>query len=75
MGHGRTVFRFLLFGALGALLVAFGARLSKEILNRPGREGRVTRKDVERAREVADAYDSEFIELDRTVLPGISIRA
>jgi len=71
----RTVFRFLLFGALSALLVALGARLSKEILNRRGREGRVTDNDVERAREVADAYDSEFIELDRTVLPGISFRS
>ena len=75
MGHGRTVFRLLLFGALSALLVALGARLSKEILNRRGREGRVTAKDVERAREVADAYDSEFIELDRSVLPGISFRS
>jgi cob(I)alamin adenosyltransferase len=75
MGRGRTVFRLLLFGALSALLVALGARLSKEILNRRGREGRVTAKDVERAQEVADAYDSEFIELDRTVLPGISIRS
>jgi cob(I)alamin adenosyltransferase len=75
MGHGRTVFRLLLFGVLSALLVALGARLSKEILNRHGREERVTAKDVERAREVADAYNSEFIELDRTVLPGISIRS
>ena len=75
MGHGRTVFRSLLFGALSVLLVALGARLSKEILNRRGREGRVTAKDVEPAREVADAYDSEFIELDRTVQPGISIRS
>lgn len=70
MGHGRTVLRFLLFGALSALLVALSARLSKEILSR---RGRVT--PVERAGEVADAYDSEFIELDRTVLPGISIRS
>lgn len=75
MGHGRTVSRFLLFGALSALLVAISVRLSKETLGRRGREGRVTRKDVERAREVADAYDSEFIELDRTVQPGISVRS
>jgi len=60
MGLGRTVLRYLFFGAISGLLVALGSRLWEEILG-PGR------------RQAADA--SEQIELDRTVLPGISVRS
>ncbi|HXN05279.1 MAG TPA: hypothetical protein VN895_10650 [Candidatus Acidoferrum sp.] len=75
MRLGRTVLRFLLFGAISAILIALMARMSEQILGRRRREGHLTPKDFERAQEVADAYESEFIELDRTVLPGISIRS
>jgi hypothetical protein len=75
MGFGRTVLRFLVLGAVSALLIVLGARLLEEILGMRRREGQVTRKDFERAQEVADAYESELIELDRIVVPGISIRS
>jgi hypothetical protein len=60
MALGRSVLRFLILGAMSALLVALGARLWNEILG-PHR------------RESVDW--SEQIELDQTVLPGISIRS
>ena len=60
MALGRFVRRFLVLGAISALLVALGARLWDEILGR-------------RRRESVDW--SEQIELDQTVLPGISIRS
>jgi cob(I)alamin adenosyltransferase len=75
MGFGRTVVRFLVLGAVSALLIVLGARLREEILGARRREGQATPKDVERAQDVADAYESELIELDRIVLPGISIRS
>ena len=75
MGFGRIVVRFLVLGAVSALLVVLGARLREEILSMRRREGQVTPEDFERAQEVADAYESELIELDRIVLPGISIRS
>ena len=60
MALGRSVLRFLVLGAISALLVALGARLWDEILGRHRRE----------------SVDwSEQIELDQTVLPGISIRS
>jgi hypothetical protein len=60
MALGRLVLRFLVLGAISALLVALGARLWDEILGRHRRE----------------SVDwSEQIELDQTVLPGISIRS
>jgi hypothetical protein len=74
MGRGKTVLRFLFLGSISALLIVLGARLWDEMVGMR-RRGHATPKDLERAREVADAYESEFIELDRTVLPGISIRS
>jgi hypothetical protein len=60
MALGRLVLRFLVLGAISALLVALGARLWDEILGRHRRE----------------SVDwSEQIELDQTILPGISIRS
>jgi hypothetical protein len=60
MALGRSVLRFLVLGAISALLVALGARLWDEILGRHRRE----------------SVDwSEQMELDQTVLPGISIRS
>jgi cob(I)alamin adenosyltransferase len=75
MGVGRAVLRLLFLGAISALLIAVGVRLGEEILGLRRRERHVTPKDVERAQEVAEAYESELIELDRTVLPGISVRS
>lgn len=75
MGFGRIVVRFLVLGTVSALLVVLGARLREAILGARRREVQVTRKDLECAQEVADAYESELIELDRIVLPGISIRS
>jgi hypothetical protein len=60
MALGRSALRFLVLGAISALLVALGARLWDEILG-------------QRRRESVDW--SEQIELDQTVLPGISIRS
>jgi hypothetical protein len=60
MRLGRTLFRLLFVGTISALLVALGVRLLER---------------RERAHEVADAYESELIELERTALPGISIRS
>ena len=60
MALGRSALRFLILGAISALLVALGARLWDEILGRHRRE----------------SVDwSEQMELDKTVLPGISIRS
>ena len=60
MGLARSALRFLILGAISALLVALGARLWDEILGLDRRE----------------SVDwSEQIELDQTVLPGISIRS
>jgi hypothetical protein len=60
MALGRSALRFLILGAISALLVALGARLWDEILGRHRRE----------------SVDwSEQMELDQTVLPGISIRS
>jgi hypothetical protein len=73
MGFGRAVVRFLVLGAVSALLIVLGARLREEILSMRRREG--TPKDLERAQEVAEAYESELNERDRIVLPGISIRS
>lgn len=75
MRLGRSVFRLLFLGTLSAVLVAVGIRLLDGVAGRRRREVHVTAKDLERAREVADAYETELIELERTVLPGISIRS
>jgi cob(I)alamin adenosyltransferase len=75
MGLGRTVFRLLFLGTFSALLVAVGIRLLDEVAGRRRRQVHVTAKNLERAEEVADAYEAELIELERTVLPGISIRS
>jgi hypothetical protein len=60
MALGRSVLRFLVLGAITGLVVALGARLWDEVLG-------------QRRRESADW--SEQIELDQTVLPGISVRS
>ncbi len=60
MGLGRTVLRFLIFGAVSALVVALTTRLLDQILGPRPREG-------------ADLSDP--IELDPTVQPGISVRS
>ncbi|TMD49842.1 MAG: hypothetical protein E6I86_02575 [Chloroflexi bacterium] len=75
MGLGRTVLRLVFLGGISALLIAFGVRFLDELVGLRRREGHVTPKDLEHAQEVADAYESELIEMDRTVLPGISIRS
>jgi cob(I)alamin adenosyltransferase len=75
MVSGRTALRVLFFAAISALLVALTARLWDELLGLRRHQEHVTPENVERAREVADAYESELMELDRTVLPGISIRS
>jgi Flp pilus assembly protein TadB len=75
MGLGRTVFRLLFLGTLSALLVALGIRLLDESARQRRRDAQVAARNLERAQEVADAYESELIDLDRTVLPGISIRS
>ena len=75
MGLGRTAFRLLFLGTVSALLVAVGIRLLDGVAGRRRREVQVTAKNLERAHEVAEAYDAELIELERTVLPGISIRS
>ena len=59
MGLGRTVLRVMVLGAVSAWLVALMARLWDEILGPRPRE--------------ADIYRET--ELDRTLLPGISIRS
>jgi hypothetical protein len=74
MGLGRTVFRLLFLGTFSALLVAVGIRLLDGVAGRRRRVAHITTKDLERAHEVAGAY-GELIELERTVLPGISIRS
>jgi len=75
MSSARAVLRLLFFGTVGALLVAMGVRLVDEMLGlRPG-EGGTTHRDIESAEETRAAYEAERIELDRTVLPGISIRS
>jgi hypothetical protein len=71
MGFGRTVVRFLVLGAISALLVALGARLWDEILGLRPREAHLY-KEVEFRDGIED---SEQTELDRTVLPGISSRS
>ena len=75
MGVGRTILRFLFLGAISALLIALGVRLWDEILGLRRREGHVTKKDILSADEVEGAEGSDRIELDRPVLPGISIRS
>jgi Flp pilus assembly protein TadB len=75
MGLGRTVFRLLFLGTLSALLVALGIRLLDQSARQRRREAQVAARNLERAQEAADAYESELIDLDRTVLPGISIRS
>jgi hypothetical protein len=60
MALGRSVLRFLVLGAISGLVVALGARLWDEVLDQRRREG---------------ADWSEQIELDQTVLPGISVRS
>jgi hypothetical protein len=72
MGLGRTALRFLVLGAVSALLVALMVRLWDEIL-RP-REANVYR-EVEFSDETEGVEDSHQTELDRTLLPGISIRS
>jgi hypothetical protein len=75
MGLGRTALRLLFRGAISALLITLGVWLFDEIVGQRRREGHVRAKNLERAQEVADAYESELIERDRTVQPGISIRS
>jgi hypothetical protein len=75
MSSIRAVLRLLLFGALSALLTALGVRLLDQILGLRPRPGDATYRDVESAEETRAAYEAERIELDRTVLPGISIRS
>jgi len=74
MGRGRTVGRFLVLGAVSALMVALMARLWDEILGLGPREAHVYR-EVEFTKETEGVEDSGQTELDRTVLPGISIRS
>jgi len=75
MGLGRTVFRLFFVGTFSAVLVALAIRLVDEVAGRRRREAQLTARTLERAHEVADAYESELIESERTVLPGISIRS
>jgi hypothetical protein len=75
MGILRTSFRLLFLGAISALLVALGVRLLDEILRLRPRELGATYRGIGSADETRAAYEAERIELDRTVLPGISIRS
>jgi hypothetical protein len=75
MDPTRTLFRLLLLGAISAVLVAVGARFLDEILGLRSRARDATYRDIEAAEETRAAYEAERIELDRTVLPGISIRS
>ena len=75
MGVGRTVVRYLFLGAISALLVALGARLWDEILGLSRHEGDATYKNIEPTDESDGLDAAEQIELERTVLPGISIRS
>jgi len=75
MGLERTVFRILFLGTLSALLLAVGIRLLDAVAGRRRREVHVTAKGLERVAEVSDANETDLIELERTVLPGISIRS
>jgi hypothetical protein len=75
MGILRTSFRLLFLGAISALLVALGVRLFDEILRLRPRELGATSRGIGSAAETRAAYEAERIELDRTVLPGISIRS
>lgn len=59
MGAGRSVGRLLIFTVISALLAALGARLLDEMLAVPRR---------------GDDW-SAAIELEETVLPGISLRS
>ncbi len=74
MGLGHTVRRFLVLGAVSALMVALLARLWNEIVGPRPREEHVYR-EVEFTEDTEGVEDSEQAELDRTVLPGISIRS
>ena len=67
--------RFLFVSAISALLIAALVRRWDEILGLRQREGIVSYRDIESAEQTRAAYESERIELDRTVLPGISIRS
>ena len=71
----RTLLRLLFLGAISAVAVAVGARFLDEILGLRLRKRDATYRDVESAEETRAAYEAERIELDRTVLPGISIRS
>jgi hypothetical protein len=75
MGIGRTVVRYLFLGAISALLVALGARLLDEILGLSRHEGDAIYKNIEPTDESDGLDAAEQIELERTVLPGISIRS
>jgi hypothetical protein len=75
MASIKAVLRLLLFGAVSALLTALGVRLLDLILGLRPRPGDATDRDIESAEETRAAYEAERIELDRTVLPGISIRS
>ena len=74
MGRGRTALRFLVLGAVSALLVALMARLWDEIVGLRPREAHVYR-EVEFTEDTEGVEDSGQTELDRTVLPGISVRS
>jgi hypothetical protein len=75
MGIGRTVVRYLFLGAIIALFVALGPRLWDEILGLSRHEGNAPYKNIEPTDESDGLDAAEQIELERTVLPGISIRS
>ena len=75
MGLRQAFFRLLFLGALSAVLVAIGVRFLDERLGVRPRERDATYRDIESAEATRAAYEAERIELDRTVLPGISARS
>ena len=75
MGLTRTLFRLVFAGAMSAVLIAVGVRFLDEFLGLRPRDREATYRDIESAEETRNAYEAERIELDRTVLPGISVRS
>lgn len=75
MGRGRSGFRLLFRGAISAVLIAVVVRLLDVMVSRHRRNDSIRSKDLERDKEMREAYEAEQIELDASVLPGISIRS
>lgn len=74
MGLGRTVVRFVFAATFSALLIAVGARLLVEIRAARRREVDLTAPSMDSDERAWGGIGTEWIELDRATLPGISIR-